>query len=343
MKKYHKLFIIVLGFLMVWGFGVLSVYGETQPIVLEDHLGRTIELPGPAQRVIGTHNPSNNMVIVLDGDASRFVGFGNKDMAFGLYEIVAPSIVDMVGIGRGQSLSLETIIAVNPDLMVLPVRFQGLLDQLEEIGVPSLAIHVERFESISHALLLVGKAIGQDERAEEIVSFIEAKVEKITGLADTVDEKPRVLMTSKSSETRVSTEEMIQNQMIGMAGGINVTDGYQLGDFWADVDIEQIIDWNPDIIYVPPYANYSIEDDLINNPRWAHISAVQNRQIYQFPSLLDPWDYPTAASVLGLCWTFNNLYPELYSYEELIEDVDSFYELVYGVTFTPEELGIAQQ
>lgn len=342
MNVFKKLsLILLLSFLITIG-GIVSVSSSNQPILLEDHLGRTIELPGPAQRVIGTHNPSKNMVIVLDGDASRFVGFGNKDMAFGLYEIVAPTIEDMVQVGRGQNLSMETILAVEPDLMVLPVRFQGLIPQLEEIGVPSLAIHVEKFASISDALLLVGKAIGQDERAEELVQFIEEKIRKFSGLTDAIENKPRVMMTSKSSETRVSTDEMLQNQMIEMGGGVSVTAGYQLADFWAEVDMEQIIAWNPEVIFVPPYANYSIQEDILENPRWADISAVQNQRIYQFPSLLDPWDYPTAASVLGLCWTFNTLHPEIYSFDELMEDVNDFYQFVYGVTFSAEELGIAQ-
>lgn len=342
MKFYQKSLVIIVGCLLLCLGAFLSVYGDSQPIILVDHLGRTIELPGPAQRVIGTHNPSNNMTIVLDGNASRFVGFGNKDMAFGLYEIVAPTIEEMVQIGRGQSLNLETIVAVNPDLMILPVRFSGLINQIEELGIPTLALHVEKFESISAALLLVGKAIGQDERAEEIVAFIEEKMDKFSGLADTIDNKPRVMMTSKSSETRVSTDEMLQNQMIELAGGISVTAGFQPADFWAEVDMEQIIEWNPEVIFVPTYADYSIEEDLYNNPRWANISAVQNRRIFNFPSIMDPWDYPTAASVLGLCWAFNNLYPELYSFEELMQDVDDFYQFVYGISFTAEELGIAQ-
>ena len=44
--------------------------------------------------------------------------------------------------------------------------------------------------------------------------------------------------------------------------------------------------------------------------------------------------------MLGLCWIANNLHPDLYTQEDLMKDVDSFYQTVYGKTFTALELGL---
>ena len=60
-----------------------------------------------------------NMVVVLD-DGKRFVGFGSKDMSYGIYDIIAQkSIVTQIG---PQELEFRNRYAVNPDL-ILP---QGL-------------------------------------------------------------------------------------------------------------------------------------------------------------------------------------------------------------------------
>ena len=72
------------------------------------------------------------------------------------------------------------------------------------------------------------------------------------------------------------------------------------------------------------------------------MAAVQNGAVYSFPSALEPWDYPTASACLGVCWAAYNLHPDLYSYEELIEDVNALYDLIYGQTFTEEQIGIVQ-
>lgn len=308
---------------------------------LSDHLGREVELSGPAERVIGTHNPSMNMVVVISGDGSRLAGFGNKDMAYGLYDLVAPEINQLTQIGKGKTLNMETVLTVEPDLAVLPARFQAQADQLAEIGVPAIVLQVEKFDSIKDALALVGKALGQDERAAEIVTFFDQKISQVSAVAAQATEKPTVLMLSGSSRTEVSTDAMLQNQMIEMAGGTNVTAGFQSDDLWTEVNIEQIVAWNPEVIYIPAYADYTVED-ILTDRQWASIAAVKNQQVHQFPSQLEPWDYPVAASVLGLCWTSHNLHPDLYSFDDLMTDVDEFYQFVYGQTFSAEQLGISR-
>ena len=87
--------------------------------------------------MIGTHNPSMNMVIVLDGDGKRIVGFGNKDMAYGLYDKVAPEVNEVTSIGKGKNINMETVVSVKPDLMILPKRMEDLLPKFEELNIRS--------------------------------------------------------------------------------------------------------------------------------------------------------------------------------------------------------------
>lgn len=308
-------------------------------IVLTDMTGREVTLEKAAERVIGTHNPSMNMVIVLDGDGKRIAGFGNKDMAYGLYDKVAPEVNEVTSIGKGKNINMETVASVKPDLMILPKRMKDLLPKFEELNIPVIILDVEKFDSIKEALTLVGKAIGKEDRAQEIVKLYDEKVEKISGIAQKATQKPSVLMLSGSSMTSVSTDAMLQNLMIETAGGTNATAGFASDSLWAEVNTEQIIKWNPDIIYIPAYADYTVQD-VLNNKDWSNIKAVKDKKVYQFPSALDPWDYPCASSMLGLCWIANNLYPDLYTQEDLMKDVDSFYQTVYGKTFTAQELGL---
>lgn len=78
------------------------------------------------------------------------------------------------------------------------------------------------------------------------------------------------------------------------------------------MSIEQIVGWNlPLILSGYLYAKYKA-DDLLNDPAWSNIKAVQDKAVYVFPSSLEPWDYPTASSVLGVCWAANNLHGDLY-------------------------------
>jgi len=345
LKKRLRVFVLVLVYAATLLAGCTpkapATPQEPEKIVVVDHLGRTVELSKPAERVVGTHNPSMNMVIVLSGDGSRIAGFGNKDMAYGLYDLVAPEVNEAPQIGKGKSINMETVMSVNPDLVVLPVRFKDQIESFTEIGVSCIALDVEKFESIKDALTLIGKATGQEDRATQIIGFYDSVIEKVSNLVKDVQDKPSVLMLSGSSNTSVSTDAMLQNLLVETAGGVNVTAGFQPDELWTDVNIEQIIAWNPDVIYIPAYADYTVED-LLNDPQWAPISAIKNKKVFEFPSALEPWDYPVAASALGLCWTLHNLHPDLYSMDDLMEDVDQYYELVYGQTFTAAQLGLVE-
>jgi iron complex transport system substrate-binding protein len=132
---------------------------------------------------------------------------------------------------------------------------------------------------------------------------------------------------------------MIQTDIIEMAGGTNAVKGVDVKGAFAEVNIEQIIAWNPDIIWVPQYATYTV-DSLLNDPKWSSIKAIKNKAVYVFPSELEPWDYPTASAALGLRWGLYNLHPELYSLDDLMKNADEFYNMVYGVKFTAEQMGI---
>lgn len=337
-------FLLVLTMLAISGCSKAQQTTQTPsagPITLTDDAGRTVQLPKAAERVVGTHNPSMNMIIVLDGNGKRIVGFGNKDMAYGLYDQVAPEVNQATNIGKGKNINMETIISVKPDLMVMPLRFQSQVEQLTAIGCPCIVLNVEKYDSIKNGLTIIGKATGQDKRAADLVAFFDNKINKASAVAAKAATKPRVIFISGSAKTDVASDNMVQNQMIETAGGTPVTKGLAAEELWLSVSMEQIIKWDPEVIYFPAYATFTV-DDILKDPQWASISAVKNKKVYKFPSNLEPWDYNTAGASMGLCWTVYNLHPDLYTYDELMKDVNEFYQFVYGKTFTAEQLGITK-
>ena len=83
-------------------------------------------------------------------------------------------------------------------------------------------------------------------------------------------------------------------------------------------------------------------EDVLNAPEFSSITAVQNGDVYTFPSVLEPWDYPSTSACLGAAWAAYTLHPEVYTYDELIADINGLYQLLYGQTFTAEQIGITE-
>ena len=140
---------------------------------------------------------------------------------------------------------------------------------------------------------------------------------------------------------------MLQNNIIEESHGINAVTQYDKqnnnveftpGEY-AKVDVETFIKIDPEVIVVPNYAKFSI-DDLYNDSRLQNMRAIQNKQIFMFPCKLEPWDYSTLSSCLAICYTTHKLHPDLYSHEKLMQTCDKFYQTLYNKTFSEEQLGI---
>jgi iron complex transport system substrate-binding protein len=319
-----------------------EVVEETDnPIVITDVIGREVSLEKPATKLVGTHNPTLNAAVVLGGGGKYLVGFGNKEMSRGLYEQVIDSYDDLVQIGKGSTINFESVVAAGADLAILPERNQDLVPQFEEINLPAVVIldSTESFETVKQTLTLLGQVLGEDERAEQITAFLDAQLEQAQTLLKDTTERPSVLFLGASSQLSVAPAAMIQTSLIEAGGGTNAVSGVEGTGSFIEVNIEQIVAWNPDVIWYPAYSDYTMED-LLNDPTWSSINAIKNKQVFEFPSLLEPWDQPTAAVALGVDYALYSLHPDLYNLDSLMQDVDAFYTLVYGKTFTKEQLGI---
>ena len=312
-----------------------------EPIVIVDVIGREVTLEQPATKLTGTHNPTLNAAVVLGGGGKCLVGFGSKSMGRALYEQVIEGFEELPEVGKGSNINLESVIASGADLVILPKRHQDLVPQFEAANIPVLVIldSTESFETVKQTLQLLGMAVGENEKAEKINSFLDSQLENAQTLLKDITEKPSVLFLGSSSALSVAPGSMIQTSLIEAGGGVNAVSGVEGEGGFVDVSIEQIIAWNPDVIWFPAYSDYTAED-LLNDPAWSSISAIQNKRVYEFPSQLEPWDQPTAVLALGIDWALNNLHPDLYSSEALMENVDEFYTIVYDKTFTAEQLGI---
>ena len=314
---------------------------EDASVSITDITGRTVTLPQPAKKLVGTHNPTLNIAIILGGGGKHLVGFGNKNMAGSLYEYVYPELAeDVPQIGMGRNVNIESCLAVGADLAILPQRFADEAKTFENVGIPAAVIlpNNESFETISSSITLLGTLLGEDQRAKDIVSFFEAKISAAKEIAAKADAPAKAIFLGQSSQLSVANGTMLQSLMIETAGAVNVAKDVAGSGGFIEVSVEEIIGWNPDVIYIPAYADYTVED-ILSDRAWSSIQAVKDEKVFVFPSALEPWDYPTPSTSMGLMWLLSNLYPDLYSVEQVLEDANAYYQLVYGQTFTAEQLG----
>jgi iron complex transport system substrate-binding protein len=129
--------------------------------------------------------------------------------------------------------------------------------------------------------------------------------------------------------------------MVEMAGGDPIWKGMEAGDGWTVVNLEQIAAWDPDQIYIIDYAGNAdaVKQDLLENEIWGNLAAVQNDQLFAFAYDIYSWDQPDTRWILGLQWLATKIHSDLTGEIDILEEVDSFYSVLYRM----DEETVAQE
>ena len=102
-----------------------------------------------------------------------------------------------------------------------------------------------------------------------------------------------------------------------------------------EVDMEQILLWNPDVIL---FAPNSIYDTAADDAAWQQLTAIQTGHYYEVP--LGPYNWlgfpPSVQRYLGMLWLSDLLYPEQANYD-LFSEVSRYYQLFYHRSLSREQ------
>lgn len=303
-------------------------------ITVIDQAGREVKVPKGVESIAISYRVVARFVITL-GEGEKIKGIGKTEDF--LYQI-APTLKDAVDVGKGVP-DLEALAELDPDIYFHKATDVDGLDRVEDLGIPAVGLSFETPEEMKKALTIMGAVLGKKERAEELISYYDQRIGEDMQEAETINDKKSAIVMG-SSVGKVADGSMLQSNMIEYAGGISSAADMETTELWPTAGTEQIFKWDPDFIFITGSEGASYgPDDIYNDPAWAELKAVKNKHVYVVPAEKDSWEFPGVVSVLGIDYMKSKMYPELLSEEDLQKNIDAFYELSYGRTFTAEEIG----
>lgn len=309
---------------------------EATEVTVIDQVGRTVTLEKPAEKIVSVYYISTALLVAL-GCEDNLVGIEMKADTRELYKLAAPEFLELPAVGSGKGINLESIAALEPDLVVIPKKLADSAVSLEEIGINVAVVDPETEETFMQSVEMLGKLCGKTENADKLISYYNTKNEEMKALTESL-EKPEVYLCSASSYFSTCTDGMYQTKLIETAGGKCVSAEIE-DTYWQVVTPEQLVMWNPEYIFAVVDADYTL-DDILFDEALSEIDAVKNGNVYTFPSDIEAWDYPTASSVLGVMWLTNVLHPEVYSEQQYVSEAKDFYKTFFDIDVTEEQLGV---
>ena len=315
--------------------GKITAESEDE-ITIVDQAGREVTVKRDIESIALSYRVAIRFLLSLDqGDKIKGIG---KSEPF--LEKLQPSLADCVNVGQGVA-DIEAVAELEPDVFFHKATDRETLDALDKIGIPAIGIQIETPGEMITALDIMGKVCGEEEKATALIDYYKSKLDDIDKrTADIPEKEKKTAVVMGTSIGKVADGSMLQGEMLERAGAVNVAKDLEATELWPTAGAEQIFKWNPDFIFITGSESALYDAaDILNDKNWSELTAVKNGDVYVMPAKEDSWEFPGVVSVLGIDYMMYVMYPELISEEELVNEVDQFYELSYGAHFERSELG----
>jgi len=275
-------------------------------ITVTDDLGREVNLPAAATRIISLA-PSNTEILFAVGAGDKVVGV----TSYGNFPEAALT-KDVVGGFSPDTISLETIIALQPDVVFSVGGLQmPIIEALEKLDIPVVALDPASIDDIYADIELVGKITGNESGAAAVMDDMQTRIAAVTDIVSQVpaDERPTVFWETWDDPLMSAGPTSFIGQMIEVAGGVNIFNDVE--DQYPIVSAEEVISRNPDtILGSDTHGDKLTVTAMSARPGWAQISAVQNGRIYLINGDIASRAAPRVADAIEIMAAA--LYPDLF-------------------------------
>lgn len=181
----------------------------------------------------------------------------------------------------------EAIISANPDVIIMSAAESKDADDLQDkTGIPVVVVpgsDTTLDDNAYETIRLMGEVYGKEDRAEELTNYLDSvKADLETRTADIPDaDKPTVYVGGVSFKGHHGFEGTEANYgpfVLIHANNLADTTG-QSGAF--DIDTEQVLAWDPDVIFLDFNGMALINEDYAKNPDFYQgLTAVREGRVY---------------------------------------------------------------
>ena len=181
-------------------------------IVIEDQLGKTIELDGIPQRVATTIMPFPYIFYAVVGNNDNLVGCNPSSMI--AYENSAlkymyPELknADTSFVDTSFVVNVEELLKLNPDVVFQWNYMDDEITKMEEAGIKVVALQYGTLDDLETWIRIIGKMFQKEDRAEELITYFNENVDEVTEKISTLSEDDYSNILILSDNLKVTGKE----------------------------------------------------------------------------------------------------------------------------------------
>ena len=292
----------------------------TTCIKVTDFRGMEVALAKPATRIICLIESALSGIYMLQS-GDKIIGVPSdiyNESTSTQYALLDDRIRDrkLPSPGNWDFVSIENIVALQPDLVIIWASQTESIASIEEHGIPVYAVFLKSFKDIYKEIEDFGVLTGKSQRADSLIKYTEDEIIKLkSSQQSSVIRKKSVYFIWPQGLLETAGTTSTVNELIELAGAKN---SCPIPQEHVVINKENLLDWNPDII-VMWFNALQNPVDIIDNSGLHYLNAVRNRQVYELPSafLCDLWTLKFAYTAKLLAkWCYPSAYADLNPDEE---------------------------
>ena len=137
------------------------------PVTVVDQAGREVVIEEEPEKLVSGYYISTSALIALDLD-EKMVGIEAKANKRAIYQLAAPELIDLPNVGTAKEFDLEGCAALEPDLVILPMKLKSAVETLEGLGIDVLLVNPENQEQLEGMISMIAAAANVEERAGQL-------------------------------------------------------------------------------------------------------------------------------------------------------------------------------
>ena len=325
-----------------------------ETVTVTDHADRTVEVPTNPEKVaiLGIY-PLASMLSVYLNSAETIVAMepasanaAKNSVLIDLYPEIGNITTDILS---GEDLNIEALVALEPEVVYYNAADKADLEKLENAGLTAVAFSPTKwkFDVVETYRQWIGlqdqiypssskNAKLVDQYSTDIYNMIQ---ETVAG----VEQPQKILFLYQYDENAMitSSSRFFGEWWAKAAGGVNVASDVQAETANAKITMENVYEWNPDVIFITNFTKATPEDlysNAIGTDDWSTVKAVQDHRVYKMPMGTYRTYTPSSDTPMTLLWMAQAVYPELFADVDVRAEVKDYYSQLFGITLTDDQI-----
>ncbi|NOU84320.1 ABC transporter substrate-binding protein [Paenibacillus sp. LMG 31460] len=243
-------------------------------ITVQDAVG-TVELPKKPERIIAMEFGFTDILVTLGVQPVGVADDGSPDL---FMDSVKSQLKTYKSVGSRYEPNIELISSLKPDLIIVDVnKHKNAIPQLKGIA-PVLVL--DDFQADYNQMLknvaIIAKAVGKEEEGKKRLAEHQAKVETLKKKLGSTN--LRVLPAVVNPKGFFAhSDHAYSGSFLAMLG---YTDPIKNTAAYPQITLEQLVEANPQVLFLLPTEKETIIKQWETNPLWQKIDAVANKKVF---------------------------------------------------------------